>query len=243
MVSSPVLVVLKPLRQRCLQRVALAQKASYFTTRRVSIMEPSVKLHRAFLPTFVLLSFSINEDLLQMLQIFGVTVVHQTPKRNAEIREAHIAAAQHRRIDPFRMDRKMGDDKSVPVPDSGVQVFGKDGAKNVTPRKLVSDLMDLGYTMQNVHILRRPRDGKHFLRVGFERLEEGEQPFELSSSARLKVEEFLDTVWSFCHTWRNPDASATFNFGGPYMGNAPKKHFALRMDGEGHMTASEPVIV
>lgn len=210
-------------------------------------MEPNstaVKLNRAFLPTFVLFSFSLNEDLLQMLKIFGIQVAHQTPKRNAEIREAHIAAAHKRRIDPFRMERKMGNDKSVPVPDSGKQVFGAQGAKNVSPAKLAADLTALGYSIQNVHILRRPRDEKHFLRVGFERLEEGEQSFELSPSAKLKVDEFIDTCWGFCHVWLNPDDSATFNFGAPYMmGNPPKKRFCLRIDSEGHMTASEPVTI
>jgi len=141
-------------------------------------------------PDRVLLKANINERQAERMLALGVQEVKQD---EAAKEQKHAAHAEAHGRDAYRYRQ---------VADSGVPVFGKAGAQNVSVEAAWRDLLAV-YKIVNVHIRAR-RDQNRWMRVlvvVFAR--EGEEA--VNEPVKNALREFYGvSSWGFCHLWVNP---------------------------------------
>jgi len=143
-------------------------------------------------PHNVLVKFNINPNWAQTFEQVGI------PRRfpsEADLEEKHIRQAQEMDREPYRFRD---------IADSGVPVFGTQGASEVSISGLLEELPQEGYRPQGVHIRTRKKKFD-VLVIPFSRLaSEGNSTF-LPTKALELLREFLKlSCWGFVHVWANP---------------------------------------
>ncbi|MDP3882497.1 MAG: hypothetical protein Q8Q48_00360 [Candidatus Staskawiczbacteria bacterium] len=146
---------------------------------------------RAVWPNRILLKANINERQAEKFLRLGVPEVQQDEQAKDQKHAAHAVAAG-RDAHRYRKD----------AADSGVPVFGKDGAQNVSVEMSLCELLAV-YTIVNIHIRAR-RDQNRWMRVLVVVFaKEGENV--ATEPVKNSLREFYGmSSWGFCHIWANP---------------------------------------
>lgn len=144
-------------------------------------------------PNTVLVKFNINLNWTQKFEQAGIP--RRFPQEVA-LEEKHIAQAR-------RLGR--GAYEYRDIADSGVPVFGSQGASEVSILGLLGELQEAGYKPQGVHIRTRTQKKFDVLVIPFGRgISEGNSTL-LPKKALDLLREFLRlSCWGFVHIWTNP---------------------------------------
>lgn len=144
---------------------------------------------RAPEPQVVLLKFNVNSQRGQELEVAGI------PRKAADWlsrEEKHVEHARDNRREAYRFRD---------VADSGVPVFGKQGAMAVQVLPAWQELSVAGFHLRDIHLVSR-RDGKmDILVMSLAKERESAAP---SSLAAQLVTNILASSWEFVHVWANP---------------------------------------
>lgn len=177
---------------------------------------------------------SMNEDHARKFHEAGIRIEYRTQADKDALAAKHIAEAQARGINPFRLGRK--DSTGKPVPDGGIQAFGKEGLKCASLRELRTDFEASGLEHMDVRLYRDEGRVDYCLELTFER---GAR-MELAPEALELVNRLLQRIFAAIHVWVNPDGSTNVR---PvkYLPNGQANAQALRMDLEGNYR-SEPLV-
>lgn len=96
------------------------------------------------------------------------------------------------------------------IADSGIPVFGKGGAQDVSVNGLFAELRNQGYLPTGIHIRTRADKKFNVLVLPFIRIGGENSAIAITSSAVMRlVEQFLRTSWGFVHVWDNPPQPGT----------------------------------
>lgn len=141
-------------------------------------------------PTTVLVKTRVNKRWMACLEEAGV----RWQRRDDEaIKQRHVDEAEKlgRKPDAFRQ-----------TPDSGVPVFGKEGASSVSVDRLLDELAAGGYRLTDVHMYQRPQDQPNManLTLQFQHRAEAEKVIDLPAPVR----DLVGSTWEFAHVWANP---------------------------------------
>ena len=98
-------------------------------------------------PSKVLLKMRVNCSKVDALQKAGVAL---RQRDEAAIEARHVQEARQHRRDAYALRET--------VADSGTQVFGKDGARNVTIDRIWPELENAGYRVTGLHIYQPEKD-------------------------------------------------------------------------------------
>jgi hypothetical protein len=145
------------------------------------------------------LKFRINDRWANQLTVAGLRIIERSAEKVAVLNQKHAdaAAAIGRRADSYR-----------PTPDSGVPVFGKEGAKNVFLSGLWSELTGAGFVPAQAHVLKSGGQGQSgytmlTLVVEMTRGQSEEAP-EITNGVTSVIADLLASTWGFAHVWANP---------------------------------------
>ena len=142
-------------------------------------------------PNTILVKFNINPSWAQKFEEAGV--LRKRPFE-VELEEKHIAQAR-------KLDRRAYEYRDIA--DSGVPVFGPQGASEVSILGLLEELQQEGYQLQGVHIRTRAQKKFDVLVIPFVRGSESNST--LPKRALELLQEFLGlSCWGFVHVWANP---------------------------------------
>jgi hypothetical protein len=153
-------------------------------------MEQGPNFEFAPVPDKVLVKFNVNPKKCERLSAFGVPIKPVNfDRKNA----AHEAQAQEHGRAAFRYRE---------VADSGVPVFGKDGAQNVSLAHVWGELPGKGYAITDIHMLPKSQGKMMTLVIT---LEDGaEEPLECSAKLMQELKNLLACAWQYVHVWANP---------------------------------------
>jgi hypothetical protein len=115
---------------------------------------------------------------------------HNGPQLNAR----HAAEAKALGRVPFAIRKD--------VPDSGTQVFGPDGAQNVSVVKLFDELTDAGYRMTDIHMFPKKGGHVHVLVLNFDK--DNAERDDAERVIHPTVRSFLSATWGVAHVFSNP---------------------------------------
>ena len=145
-------------------------------------------------PDTILVKFNINPSWAQRFEQAGI------PRRfpsEAILEEKHILQARQIDRDPYRFRD---------IADSGVPIFGTQGASEVSILGLLEELQKEGYRPQGVHIRTRGQKKFDVLVIPLSRISEANSM--LPKKALDLLREFLRlSCWGFVHVWANPPDS------------------------------------
>lgn len=153
--------------------------------------DEGVQISRAPKPDVVLYKFNINPAWKERFLLLGVKEEnYDTVAKEAK----HVAHAEAYRREAYAVRKD--------VADSGVQVFGSEGLKNVVLSPMIRELA-AAYSVVGLHI--RPRrdqsEKMSVLVVSFAQTGEA----TTNKMALQLLLEFSDkSSWGFCHVWANP---------------------------------------
>jgi len=144
-------------------------------------------------PHTILVKFNINPKWAQVFEQAGI------PRRSpdeVDLEERHIAQAR-------QMDRKAY--RFRDIADSGVPVFGPQGVSEVSISSLLTELGQMDYQPQGVHIRTRIQKKFDVLVISFSKETQSGNSTTLSKKAVELLKEFLRiSCWGFAHVWANP---------------------------------------
>jgi len=144
-------------------------------------------------PNAVLVKFNVNPKWREKFLNAGIP--EKSPDE-AALELKHMFHAVEVGRDPFRFRQEKSD--------SGIPVFGQDGAKMVSINGLFQELRQAGYSLNGAHIRRR-EDKFNALVIPF--VLDGEE--SISPKAEVLIEEFLGVCWGYVHVWVNPPQPET----------------------------------
>lgn len=146
----------------------------------------------------IMVKFAISRGETANLIEAGVRRVQVDHKQQEE---QHRAVAQRLGQDPFaaRPGKK--------IADSGTQVFGSNGLKDVLVSEVLSDLKKAGYRLVDTHITDN-RKGQDFAVLLFaDKAVILKRRNGISSAAEQQINNLLEATWPYCHVWANPPAT------------------------------------
>ena len=174
-------------------------------------------------PNVILVKFNVNPKWQERL--IGVDVPLRTPDDSAlELKHMFHALSVGR--NPFESREETAD--------SGIRVFGKEGAQNVSINGLFGELCGYGYSPSKVHI--RIRNDKKFnvLVIPFVKPDDENHNTVSVTGQRIMglIRELLNVSWGYVHVWDNPPQANgqivhTVNLSHRDVGKSPEKslHF------------------
>lgn len=169
---------------------------------------------------------------LEQLVPAGLPLNARTGERDQAIIARYEAEAKANGTDPYFMSRE--DRAGTRRSDSGIPVFGKQGAQNVCPATLRTDLEAMGYVMVGATVLNKEGDEMYFLVLTFLPSVTGIEPAALTGEATAIIGRVMAKNFQYMHVWKNPDGSATVN--PAHVGDVNRGTKNLRLSAEGEFT-------
>jgi hypothetical protein len=139
----------------------------------------------------VLVKFNLNEKWEGRFRAAGVPL--RTPDE-AALELKHVFSALDTNRNPYQFRPQ--------IADSGVPVFGKDGARDISITGLFGELRRYGYSPTGVHIRTRGDKKSNVLVIPFVQPGSGQSAVAISTMGL--IEEFSSASWGFVHVWINP---------------------------------------
>lgn len=146
-------------------------------------------------PDVILVKFNVNEKWEGRLKEAGVPL--KTPDE-AALELKHMFHALGASQNPYAFRQQ--------IADSGIPVFGKEGARDVSINGLFAELRSYGYFPSGVHV--RTREDKKFnaLVIPFAKPANGNNNTLVITGETVMglIKEFIAVSWGFVHVWANP---------------------------------------